>query len=43
MLAAIEGIPMKEKIIEMLGNAVYIDDDASWAPFLADTTKEESE
>jgi hypothetical protein len=43
MLAANEGITMKEKIIEMLGNDVFIDDDASWAQYLAETTKEESE
>ncbi len=43
MLAATEGITMKEKIIEMLGNDVFIDDDASWASYLAETIKEESE
>lgn len=42
-LAAIEGVTLREKIIERLGDAVYADDDGSWALFMADLTKEEEE
>jgi hypothetical protein len=43
MLAAIEGKTMKEEIIEMLGRAVFIDEDTQWAQYLVEATKEESE
>lgn len=41
MLAAIEGVTLREKIIGCLGDSVYVDDDGSWAAFMADLTKEE--
>jgi hypothetical protein len=43
MLAAREGVTLREKIIQYLGSSVYVDDDGSWAAFMADLTKEEQE
>ena len=42
MWAAHEGVTLREKIIDCLGDAVYVYDDGSWAEFMADLTKEES-
>ena len=41
--AAQEGVPLREKIIECLGSTVHVDDDGSWALFMAEMTKEEEE
>lgn len=43
MLAAVEEIPMKDEIIKMLGDLVYIDDLDSWKDMLADMTTGETE
>ena len=42
-VAAIEGVTLREKIIEFLGILVHIDDDPSWNDLMAETIKEEQE
>jgi hypothetical protein len=36
-------VTLREKIIDCLGDSVYVDDDGSWADFMKDMTKEEQE
>jgi hypothetical protein len=42
MWAAYEGVTLRQKIIDCLGDVVWVNDDGSWADFVADWTKEES-